>query len=511
MKIFSSSQIQQADAYTIANEPVLSIDLMERAAMACFNWLQKNFSKQKQILIFCGNGNNGGDGLAIGRMLLSAGWNVTCYIITESKNRSADCEINFTRLQSSFPQSVVLVAGEKELPKNFSNSIIVDALFGTGLNKPAAGIYKKTIEQINNSGCEIISIDMPSGLFADKSSVEPHPNPLQRRGSYYNIIKATHTLSFQFYKLAFMFAENASYFGIVHILDIGLSRKFIDDTDSAHQITDIEKIKQIIKPRNPFSHKGNYGHALLIAGSKGKIGAAVLAAKACLRSGTGLLTVQVPKCGYTVLQTKVPEAMCIEDEHPEFITSQIVYSPYTAIGIGPGLNTMDETAFLLHHILTTAHKPMVIDADALNIISKNKNWLNHLPQNSILTPHPKEFERLFGETKNNFERNDLQLQCSKKYNTVIVLKGKYTCITSPDGKCYFNPTGNAGLAKGGSGDVLTGIITALLAQGIDAFSAAVSGVYLHGLAADVAAEKFAEHAMVASDVISCLSDSFNKI
>ncbi len=325
------------------------------------------------------------------------------------------------------------------------------------------------------------------------------------------IVRAAHTFSFQFYKLAFMFAENAQFFGKVHVVEIGLSQAYISKSKSDFEITDEEIIKAVIRPRDPFSHKGNYGHALLIAGSKGKMGAAVLAAKACLRSGVGLLTVQIPKCGYTVLQTAVPEAMCIEDENDSYITSQLMYDAYNAIGIGPGINTVQETAFVLQQLLASFTKPMVIDADALNIISQNKTWLKKIPANSILTPHPKEFERLFGKTQNNFERNQLQRQCSKKYNVVIVLKGKYTCITSPDGKCFFNPTGNAGMAKGGSGDVLTGMITALLAQSHYAFDAAVAGVYLHGLAGDVAAKRFGEHSVLASDIVEGISMAFEEI
>ncbi|CAN5629351.1 bifunctional ADP-dependent NAD(P)H-hydrate dehydratase/NAD(P)H-hydrate epimerase [soil metagenome] len=491
MKILSAAQIRSADAYTIKHEPVVSLDLMERAAVACVEWLSNNLSRNYSFKIFCGPGNNGGDGLAIGRLLLSSGFNVKVFVVRESEKYSPDFLENERRLRSLFPSAFHEIKFEKDFPVLTADDCVVDALFGTGLSKPVAGFLSMLIEHINSSHAEIISIDIPSGLFADTHT------------SSETVIRAKHTLSFQLPKLAFMFAENEKYVGAFHLLNIGLDQHFIFEANANDYYLTGDLLKGFLKPRNKFSHKGNYGHALLVAGIKGKMGAAVLASKACLRTGVGLLSVRVPESGNDIMQISCPEAMSAIGE--------IDFEKYAAIGIGPGIGIDDEASNTLSQILQHAKCPLVLDADALNIISADKKLLNQVPLNSILTPHPKEFERLFGKTQSDFERHQLQITYSKTHKIFIVLKGAHTCVTTPEGISYFNSTGNPGMAKGGSGDVLTGMITSLLAQGYSSLESSLLGVYLHGLAGDIAADKKGMDGMIARDLVNGIAEAWKTV
>jgi hydroxyethylthiazole kinase-like uncharacterized protein yjeF len=499
-KIFSAQQIKEADRYTIQHEPIASIDLMERAAVKCFEWISQHFSKEKKFLVFCGPGNNGGDGLAIARLLLVAGYTVEVYTLATTGKYSEDFLINHDRLQKMDPAIFKQVSSIADLPPFYAEDIFIDAIFGTGLSKPITGLAAEIIKGFNSGGGTVIAIDMPSGLFADKAS--DHSSV---------IVRATYTLSFQFPKLSFLFAEYAAYTGDWKILDIGISQKFIDSEPATHRLLTVSEVGSMLLPRKKFSHKGTYGHALLIAGSYGKIGAAVLAVKACLRSGAGLLTVHLPKCGYTIMQVANPEAMVSVDSHEEIISDEITVTKFSAVGIGPGTGVEDETQKAFYHLLKQTTKPLLLDADALNILSLHKDWLEQVPAYSILTPHPKEFERLAGKAANDFERHQMQIGFSKKYTLIIVLKGAHTCISIPSGECYFNTTGNSGMAKGGSGDVLTGLITGLLAQGYDSLSASLLGVFIHGYAGDMAKDAIGEIGMTAGDVCDFLPAAFKEI
>jgi ADP-dependent NAD(P)H-hydrate dehydratase / NAD(P)H-hydrate epimerase len=495
MKVFSAAQIKQWDAYAIAHEPIAPIDLMERAASKCFEWLLQQNYAQKHFHIFCGKGNNGGDGLAIARMLIKKRYTVTVYILEFGNIGTADFQTNLARLHEC-STDIHFIQSQDFFPLIKNNAIIIDALFGTGLNKPLEGISAALVNHLNQSAAEIIAVDLPSGLSADTSS----------KGNA--VINATHTLSFQNYKLAFLLPENEEYCGIIHILNIGLHKKFESEEDVAFELTDAAFIKAMYKPRKKFAHKGNFGHAALLCGSNGMMGAAVLGARACLRAGAGKLTCYIPKCGYAILQTAVPEAMCVIAGE-DYILSAPEIEKFNAVGIGPGIGLQNIHASLLKEIFTKFNKPMIIDADALNTIAQNKELLSFIPPLSIITPHPKEFERLFGTTVNDFERLQLALQKSKEHNIYIVLKGHNTFIGTPeDGKSFFNSTGNAGMAKGGSGDVLSGVITGLLAQGYTPLQSCIMGVYLHGLAGDLAATKFSQEAMLASDIVECLGEAF---
>ena len=499
MKILKADQIRSWDQYTIGHEPIASIDLMERAASKCFEWLDNNGWFVNPFAIFCGKGNNGGDGLAIARMLAGRGCNVSVYILEFGHKGTDDFQTNLARLHQYPAVDIHFIQEESSFHTLSQENVIIDALFGSGLTRPLEGFTARLVDHINNSGCAVIAIDVPSGMSVDQSS----------KGN--KIVKANYTLSFQCYKLAFLVAENAAFIGDVVILDIGLLTEFLGSMENNLELIDKSIIRSIYKPRNRFAHKGNFGHAMIITGSYGKIGASVLAAKACLRSGVGLLTCFVPKCGYDILQTAVPESMIMIDANSSIITKiDNDVLKYDSIGIGPGLGTASETRSVVKELISIYKKPMVIDADALNGLSMEKN-LPSLPPGSVLTPHPKEFERLFGESKNDFERIEKTLNNAKLLNCLIVLKGHHTFIACPNGKGYFNNTGNAGMATAGSGDVLTGMITSLLAQEYNSEDASILAVYLHGLAGDIVAKEFSKEAMIAGDIIESIGNAFKQL
>ncbi|WP_160715749.1 NAD(P)H-hydrate dehydratase [Chitinophaga solisilvae] len=500
MKIFTAAQIREADAYTISNEPISSTSLMERAAGRCAAWIEDRYTPAQPIYIFCGKGNNGGDGLVIALQLLQQGYPVTACLLEYGSRASEDYTIHFRQLHQQYPGRIREIADVTGFPELPPGAVIIDAIFGTGLNKPIEGWLAGIVHKINDVKRQhtIIAVDMPSGLMADGSSRNMP------------VIHAQYTLSFQFYKLAFLLPENAAFAGQVHVLPIGLHPEYITQTPARYHITDIDMMRTIYQPRQPFAHKGTYGHALLIAGSRGTMGAAVLAARAFLRAGAGLLTCHVPQCGYEIMQLGEPAAMCSTDEQPDFNAHfhEQADARYKTIGIGPGLGTAAATARSFEKLLAVYKRPMVIDADALNILSVYPYLLYQLPAGSILTPHPKEFERLFGSTTNDFERLELLSRQAVRLQLYILLKGRYTAIACPDGAVYFNATGNPGMATGGSGDVLTGILTGLLAQDYSPKAAILLGVWLHGYAGDLAAAELSQEAMTAGDIINFVGKAF---
>ncbi len=504
MKILSPQQIRKVDQFTIKNEPIPSIDLMERAANAATEWIIKN-KMAYSYSIFCGIGNNGGDGLAVARLLSKLPVNLHVFLIKFSDQLSNDAQINLEKLKTISSITIHEINSIEQI--NFSeietDNIIIDCIFGSGLNRPTKGFVKDIIEKLNDTENSIISIDIPSGLFANYDSSHRADT---------GIIEAEYTLSFQLPKLSFVLPENAKYVGKWEILDIGLLQEGIDIHETNYFYTDNSKIKSIVKSRHKFSHKGNFGHALLIAGSYGKMGAAILASRACLKSGVGLLTTHIPHWGYQIMQNSVPEAMTSIDRSEMFFTEFPTLNCYNAIGIGPGLDTKKNSATAFEELLNkVSDQKMVIDADGLNILSMNKFLLIKLPKLSILTPHPKEFERLVGKSKNEMHRLELLKDFCKQYNVITVLKGAHTVIALPDGNCYFNSSGNPGMATAGSGDALTGIILALLAQGYTEKDAALTGVYIHGLAGDNALLTESEESLIASDIISNIGSAFKSL
>jgi ADP-dependent NAD(P)H-hydrate dehydratase / NAD(P)H-hydrate epimerase len=498
MKLFTCNQIAGIDRLTMQLEPISSIDLMERASFQIADWLIHHIDRNRKVYIFAGPGNNGGDALAVARMLAWSNLNCTVYLTDFGRELKGDPAINWQRLEEQNKVILKRINSEDSIPEIPADSIVIDGLFGSGLNKPLEGLAKKIVAQINHSGATIISIDIPSGLFGEDNS----ENDLS------GIIKANQTLTLQFPKLSFLFPENHQFVGEWTVLPIGLHPEAIEKTETDYQFLTKEYISGKIKKRGKFSHKGTYGHALLIAGSYGKMGASVLASQACLRAGVGLLTSHVPQLGFEIIQNSVPEAMTSIDSSKTVFSEVPEISPYSAIGIGPGLDKMPETQLALKALLQAKPKKLVIDADALNILSENKEWCRLLPENTILTPHPKEFERIAGKTTDSFERLQVQLQFSAKYKIIVVCKGAHSCITFPDGQVFFNSTGNSGMATGGSGDVLTGIILGLLAQNYTPEEAVLIGVYLHGLAGDLAANEFGEYSLIAGDIITHLGKAF---
>jgi NAD(P)H-hydrate epimerase len=501
MKIFRCDQVKEIDSYTIKNEPVASIDLMERAALKLHEWFVQHFDRSGRVIIFAGPGNNGGDGLALAGLLSESRYSAEIHYVDYTDKVTEDWKINHQRLEKQEKVPFNYLKKIDQFPVICSDDIIVDAIFGSGLTRPADGLAAEVIRQINMMDCTVVSIDIPSGLFGEDNS---HNVPE-------NIINADYTLSFQFPKLSYMFAENQIYFGEWHILPIGLHPVVIRDIKTPWSYLGERDIYPLLLRRGKFDHKGNFGHGLLIAGSQNKMGAAILAAKAALRSGIGLITCHVPSgCG-SIIQTSLPEAM-VQSDNDETVFSAIGETDsFTAIGAGPGIGTEAKTQEAVYDLLTTSKKPLVLDADAINILGINNKWLSLLPPYSILTPHPKEFERIAGKTVNGYERLQKQISFSEKYSCIVVLKGANTSISLPNGTVFFNSTGNPGMATAGSGDVLTGIILSLLSQGYSPENAAITGVYVHGQAGDIAAEKSCFESVIASDIIDNIGDAFKTI
>lgn len=498
MKILSAEQVRAWDKYTIDNEPISSFDLMERAALAFTYWFTSIYDSEKNVFVFCGIGNNGGDGMAIARLLHQRFFNVQVFICKISKNETEDFKKNLEIL----PLAAEILRGYIHEGDNFpsipKDTIIIDAMLGSGLTRLVEGYWADFFQYLNSSENEIVAVDIPSGLFSDR-----HTDGIA--------IKAQHVFSFEMPKLAFLMPENQHVIHLFYFKSIGLKADYLEGIEFQNLYITEDIVLNLLKKRNKFDHKGTYGHALLVCGSLGMAGAAILSARACLRSGVGLLTIHTPQCNRLILQTAVPEAMCREDAINDVVTHIEDCLSCSTIGIGCGLGKDRRTVKALKDLLKNYNNPMVIDADALNIISDNKELLLCLAENSILTPHPKEFERLFGASTNDFERLELLRERAKSLKINIILKGAHTILANTEGVCFFNSTGNAGMATAGSGDVLTGIITGLLAQGYEPSSAAILGVYLHGLAGNLAAERVGQEALIASDIIENLGAAFKKL
>jgi hydroxyethylthiazole kinase-like uncharacterized protein yjeF len=502
MKILSAEQIKAIDEYTIANELIVSIDLMERAAMACFKRLIKLIKASEKVYIVCGKGNNGGDGLAIGRLLFERGFDVTVFVINHREEFTPDAAINYDLFKTKFSGHIFEINAIEELQEQLTGNfaIVIDALIGNGLNKPVKGILSEVIKFANERFSRIISIDVPSGLFIDSSSPQNE-----------NIIRSSLTLTFQFPKLAFLLPGNSKYVPEFEILDIGLHPDGIKEHSTNNYYVTKYDIFPLLKVRNKFSHKGSYGHALLFSGSKGKAGAAIISSKACMRSGAGLLTVHSTKEVLNSLLLHLPEAMSEENSNAKYISEINKPENFDAIGFGPGIGMEEGTQQTLKKLLNFYQGPIIIDADGLNILSENKTWLNFLPADTILTPHPKEFERLTEKCEDDFEKLKILKQFSIKYNCIVVLKGAHSTIAMPDGNLFFNSSGNPGLAKGGSGDGLTGIILGLLCRGYNPPQAALIGTFIHGYAADLCLKKMSMESILISDVIEQLPKAFKKL
>ena len=501
IKIFPTIQLKELDAYTIENEPVSSIDLMERASRALARAMSERWSAETPFTVFAGPGNNGGDALAVSRLLAERGCRVEVYLFNTKGALSPDCETNKERLAGVAGIDFHEITTQFVPPVLTAEHVVVDGLFGSGLNKPLSGGFAAVVKYINTSPATVVAIDVPSGLMGEDNTYNIQAN----------IIRADLTLSLQLPKLAFLFAENAPFVGEWQLLDIGLSEEAIEEKETDCALTEHEDVASMLKPRGKFAHKGNFGRALLIAGSQGMAGASVLAARACLRSGVGLLTVHIPFCNNFIVQTSVPEAMTEIDINDVRFSCATDTDDYQAVGIGPGLGKAGDTEAALLEQIESCQTPMVVDADALNLLGEHRSYIGRLPKGSILTPHPKELERLVGKCQNSYERLTKARELARSAGVHILLKGAYSVVIAPSGKCWFNPTGNPGMATGGSGDVLTGVVLALLAQGYDAETAARMAAYVHGLAGDIACKKHGVMGMTAGDIVTCLPPAWRML
>lgn len=500
MKIFSCEQIRQIDAYTIKNEPITSTNLMERAANRLFQWIVKKYPVDICFQIFAGPGNNGGDGVALARMLAQKGYCVQLYILYSSYY-SPDLEINIKRLKDLGKVTPFILDNDTFLPVIPDNSVVIDALFGSGLKRPLRGETARIVDHINSAKVDVIAIDIPSGLFGEENPC-PNSNP---------VVKATTTLTLQFPKLSFLFPENDEFIGDWHIIDIGLNKQIIDDMKTPYHFTERDEVRGMLKKRAKYSHKGTYGHALIIAGSYGMLGASILSVKACLRTGVGLVTAHIPTIGYQIMQITVPEALVSIDGNEHYFTGVDNYKGYSAIAIGPGIGQHLQTVNGFKELLSIVDIPLVIDADGLNALAAKPEMFSSLPKGTILTPHVGEFNRLFTKQDSGYKRMRVAAEMAVLHGVVIVLKGAHTQIACPDGSIFFNSTGNTGMATGGAGDVLTGIIVSLLAQGYSPEESSLLGTYIHGFAADLGIQGSSVQSLIASDIIDFLGETFSKL
>jgi ADP-dependent NAD(P)H-hydrate dehydratase / NAD(P)H-hydrate epimerase len=498
MNILNTEQIRVWDAYTIAHEPISPKSLMERAATTFTEWFAQRYDNQKTIIIYCGTGNNGGDGLAIARQLHYSFYEVHVYICPLSTHESDDFKKNLEQLPHRAEILGGYIRNGDPYPTPPQGAVIIDAILGSGVSRPVEGYWAGFFNHLSKCDNEIIAVDMPSGLYADA----------QTDGA---VVKATMVATFETPKLALFMPENQDFLDNFKVLPIGLHRDFLTETTPYNIYVTQAYVTPLLRKRRKFDHKGTHGHALLVVGNFGMAGAAVLSAKACMRSGVGVLTVQSPQCNRIIVQSVVPEALFRADADEYAISQNTETEIYDTIGIGCGLGKAGRTAAALRNYLTQFRKPMIIDADALNLIADNPDMLSLIPKNSILTPHPKEFERLFGKTYDDFSRVELLRNKAKSLKINILLKGAHTIVANTEGVCFFNSTGNAGMATAGSGDVLTGIITSLVAQGYVPYQAAVIGVYLHGLAGDLAAQETGEMALMAGDIVEYLGKAIMEI
>jgi hydroxyethylthiazole kinase-like uncharacterized protein yjeF len=474
---------------------------MERASLQICKWIYKHYNQNVTIHVFVGPGNNGGDGLAVARLLFEKKYNVHAYLVNEKGSFSKDAETNLKRLKENTKVNLAFINADSEMPIIERNDMVIDALFGSGLTRSLNGLYEKVVRYMNSLTSEVVSIDIPSGLFADNNE----------KNNLEHVIKATYTLSFQFPKLVFFFADYEEFVGKWYVLPIGLHQDFISSVTTPYFYLSALKLKHEIQTRAKFTHKGTYGHALLIAGKNGMFGAAILASKAALRAGVGLLTTHVPRSGYEIMQISSPESIVSIDESDIIFTEHPNLSPYTSVGVGPGIGTKANSVKAIKQLLHDCQKPMVLDADAINILAENQELIKFLPENTILTPHPKEFNRLAASDERGLQQLKLAQEFAEKHKVIIVLKGAHTAIVNPKKEVWFNSTGNPGMATAGSGDVLTGIILGLLSQDYSPEIACKLGVYWHGLAGDLAIKKSAPESLIASDIIKYLGKALNKI
>ncbi len=502
MKIFTTDGIRRIDEATVEKENISMLDLMERAASAIAYEIISRWRPSKRIVIFAGPGNNGGDALAVARMLVEQGYRPEVYLFNiKSSHLSSCCSTNRERLIATNIEDFHEVVDNFNPPQLGVSDVVIDGLFGSGLRSPLKGGYSALVQYINDSQAYVVAIDTPSGLFGEWNMGADHRN----------IIKAKLTLTFQFKRLSFFFSENAQFVGDVKVLDLDMDQDAIARTPTDFYLIEKEDIKAMLKPHKPFINKYDNGTVFLVAGSYGMMGAAILCARGAMRAGAGLVTVHAPACGFIPLATAVPEAL-FEADANEIVTSNIkMYHQYGIVALGPGMGTAEETIDAIDNFLKAYRKPCILDADALNCISSRQILLRSIPKGSILTPHHAEFDRLFGMHQTDEERLKKAIDVSKLYEITIVLKGHHSMTVRPDGKVYINSSGNAGMATAGSGDALTGVIAAFIAQGYAPDWGVVTGVYVHGLAGDIAVQEHGTHGLNAGDIANSVGKAIQSL
>lgn len=503
MKILTAAQIHELDKYTIEHEPIKSIDLMERASKAITHAIMEEWSERTPVVVFAGPGNNGGDALAVARMLAEAKYQVGVFLFNIHSKLSEDCAANKQRLiDSKRGIKFTEISLNFDPPELTADTLVVDGLFGSGLNKPLMGGFASLVKYINQSPAQVVSIDMPSGLMCEDNTYNIRTN----------IIRADLTLTLQQKKLAMMLPDCQPYVGRLRVLDIRLSENYIRQAEVSCRILEEEELRPHLRRRGDFVHKGSMGNALLIAGSYGMAGAAILAAKACMRAGAGKVTVHTPRRNYGIMQVAVPEAVMQMDREETIFSDSVESNDFDALGIGPGIGQSENTAIALIAQIRRTQCPIVVDADALNILASHQAWMQQLPKGIIMTPHPREFDRMAGSASNSdYERLIRARQMAEHLQGYLILKGHYSALCMPDGHIIFNSTGNSGMATAGSGDVLTGIITGLLARGYNRGEACMLGMYLHGLAGDLAVKEVGKESLVAGDLIKYLPQAFKRL
>ncbi|MBO4664719.1 MAG: NAD(P)H-hydrate dehydratase [Bacteroidaceae bacterium] len=502
MKVYTAAQIREIDAYTIEHEPISSINLMERASIAVAKEIFERWGDSVSYKVFAGPGNNGGDALAVSRLLAKSGCRVSVYLFNTKGNLSPDCQTNKIRLRESRNVNFVEVTSSFAPPVLKSEDVVIDGLFGTGVNRPLSGGFAGVVKYINSSDATIVSIDVPSGLMCEDNehNVADH------------IVKADYTFTFQYPKLAFFFPENEQFVGKWSVLDIKLMDPQTEEFATPYSVTEEAIAVPMLRKRSRFAHKGTAGNAVLVAGKKGMVGAGILASRACLRSGVGKVTVRTQECNVLPLQIAVPEAVLSIESDEACFSHSFPMQGFDAIAIGPGIGKEPSTAqAMIEQVKLAANVPVVLDADAINILGEHRGWILQLPKECILTPHKKELFGLIGTSVNTYDQLCKTRELCSRQQIYIVIKGAFSAVVCPDGSVCFNPTGNQGMATAGSGDVLTGVILALLAQGYDADSAVKLGVYLHGLAGDVASETRGYEGLIASDIVESLPEAFLRL
>ena len=502
--VVTVEQMRRAEAHTMRTEPIASVDLMERAGARCASWISIAAKAGTcrpgsggGYLVLAGPGNNGGDGLVIARHLHASGFKVHVLLPPLGDRTSPERDLQLKRAREA--GVVVVTLEDGELPEMGPADVIIDALYGIGLRGPLEGWITSLITSINAIGVQVVAVDIPSGLQADGPSDGP-------------CLRATWTLTFEWAKTALVVPEHADAVGELVVLSVGIRPDPGLEKFGTLQLMDGSDLRALLHPRPSAGHKGTFGHAVLVAGSAGKLGAALLATRACARSGVGTVTVHLPGVGPALLHATIPEAMCSSDGCSTHVTQVPKDLVGSAWGVGPGLGSHADTALMLKRLIQDPPAPLVLDADALNILAANPTWSAFLPAGTILTPHPKELDRILGST--SIDTNDRWTKARElavRIGCVVVVKGATTAICTPAGHVLLQRWNNSGLAKGGSGDALTGLITGLRAQGYESVASACLGVYLHGTAAHAVAQQRGYDGMLISDVIEALPEAWKLV